>query len=70
MLLAFVTPATVDQAGIYRVLRDQLPGYMVPSVVVSLPAFPLTASGKVDRRKLLEQYAARAATAAPGGRGL
>ncbi|HEX9055720.1 MAG TPA: non-ribosomal peptide synthetase, partial [Gemmatimonadales bacterium] len=70
LLLAFVTPATVDQAGVYRVLRDQLPGYMVPSVVVGLPAFPLTASGKVDRRKLLEQYAARAATAAAPDRGL
>jgi acyl carrier protein len=52
------------------VLRDQLPGYMVPSVVVGLPAFPLTASGKVDRRKLLEQYAARTATAAAPDRGL
>ncbi|HEY6948617.1 MAG TPA: AMP-binding protein, partial [Gemmatimonadales bacterium] len=70
MLLAFVTPATVDQAGLYRVLRDRLPGYMVPSVVVGLSAFPLAASGKVDRRKLLEQYAARAATAAAPDRGL
>ena len=70
MLLAFVTPATVDQAGIYRMLRDQLPGYMVPSVVVGLPAFPLTASGKVDRRKLLEQYASRTAVGTSPGHGL
>ncbi|WP_158288175.1 non-ribosomal peptide synthetase [Streptomyces sp. ICBB 8177] len=33
-------------------LRDQLPRYMVPSHVIVLPAFPLGASGKVDRAAL------------------
>jgi acyl carrier protein len=37
---------------------------------VSLPALPLPASGKVDRRKLLEQYASRTAPGAPPGSGL
>ncbi|MBV8847802.1 MAG: amino acid adenylation domain-containing protein, partial [Bryobacterales bacterium] len=33
-------------------LREQLPDYMIPSVIVILPQLPLTSNGKIDRRKL------------------
>ena len=66
MLLAFIAPGTVDQASVYQVLRDHLPAYMVPSVVVGLDSLPLTPGGKIDRMKLLADYAKRASTGSVG----
>jgi len=63
-LLACVVPATITQHSLYAVLREQLPGYMVPSTVIGLDRLPLTASGKVDRQHLLTRHAGRAATSA------
>jgi amino acid adenylation domain-containing protein len=34
------------------ILRDKLPGYMVPSIFIEINKFPLNASGKVDRLNL------------------
>ncbi len=62
MLLGFVAPGTVDQSSVYQVLRDHLPAYMVPSVVVGLSSLPLTPGGKIDRLKLLADYAKRPST--------
>ena len=39
-------------ALLLRFASDHLPGYMVPSAVVVLPALPLNANGKVDRKAL------------------
>jgi amino acid adenylation domain-containing protein len=64
LLVAFVVPGTLAPASVYQVLRDRLPAYMVPSVVVALESFPLTSSGKVDRQRLLAEYV-RGASAGP-----
>lgn len=55
------TRARIDKATISwvphemeRSLAENLPGYMVPHVVVSLPEFPMTPTGKIDRRALRE----------------
>ncbi|WP_327260474.1 amino acid adenylation domain-containing protein [Streptomyces sp. NBC_01232] len=55
-LVGYVTPAGQgpgpDAADLRRALAEVLPEYMVPSAVVVLEAFPLTANGKIDRRSL------------------
>ncbi|WP_153349227.1 non-ribosomal peptide synthetase, partial [Nocardia aurantia] len=53
-LVAYVvtTPGPVDLDNIKNALHRTLPAYMVPSAIVVLEAFPLNASGKLDRRAL------------------
>jgi amino acid adenylation domain-containing protein len=41
-----------EPAELEAFLRHSLPDYMLPSVIVPLPALPLNASGKVDRQAL------------------
>jgi amino acid adenylation domain-containing protein len=54
-LVAYVTVADerlVDVGEMKAFLEDRLPAYMVPSHVVKLDSFPLTPSGKLDRKSL------------------
>ncbi|MBV8845191.1 MAG: amino acid adenylation domain-containing protein [Bryobacterales bacterium] len=52
-LIAYVVgPSPTEDLRTY--LKEQLPDYMVPTMVISLPKLPLTANGKVDRQSLLE----------------
>jgi amino acid adenylation domain-containing protein len=44
--------ADLEPAEVKGFLRERLPAYMVPAALVVLPALPLTANGKVDRRAL------------------
>jgi amino acid adenylation domain-containing protein len=50
-LVALSQPAP-SAATLRNALRESLPEAMVPSAFVVLPAFPLTPSGKVDRKAL------------------
>jgi len=58
------SPRTAEEAGLSADLLEQLrphlraalPDYMVPALVVALPALPLTGSGKVDRKALKEIF--------------
>jgi amino acid adenylation domain-containing protein len=53
-LIAYVIPARtgLDTAALRAGLSRQLPPYMVPSSIVLVERFPLTPSGKIDRRAL------------------
>ncbi|MFI6315845.1 non-ribosomal peptide synthase/polyketide synthase, partial [Nocardia fusca] len=54
-LVGYVVPAPGAQivsAALLDELRDVLPVYMIPAVVMELDAFPLNTSGKLDRKAL------------------
>jgi amino acid adenylation domain-containing protein len=54
-LVGYVVPAldqNVEPNEVRTYVRDHLPKYMVPGVVVVMDAVPLTATGKVDRSAL------------------
>ena len=60
-LVAYVVPLAEPgppgptSAELLDHLRTTLPEHMIPAAVVALPALPLTANGKVDRRALAQQ---------------
>ena len=43
---------TLKTAAVRSWLKDRLPEYMVPAMVVELDEFPLNPSGKIDRKRL------------------
>jgi acyl carrier protein len=47
-----VASESLTTTELRQFLADRLPEHMVPAVFVTLPALPLTGSGKVDRRAL------------------
>ncbi|WP_280443546.1 non-ribosomal peptide synthase/polyketide synthase, partial [Nocardia brasiliensis] len=54
-LVGYVVPTAgqvIDIEGVRSELAGELPAYMVPSAFVVLDAFPLNASGKLDRKAL------------------
>jgi amino acid adenylation domain-containing protein len=54
-LVAYLIPSGTETplpADLTHFLKDNLPDYMLPSAFVSLPAWPLTPNGKLDRRAL------------------
>jgi amino acid adenylation domain-containing protein/non-ribosomal peptide synthase protein (TIGR01720 family) len=68
-LVGYVVPAGAAEADpelLRELLAAVLPEYMVPSVLVNLPALPLTAHGKVDRRALPEPELGDGARAGEG----
>ncbi len=61
LLVAYIVGS--GASGVLERLQQQLPSEMVPARVVSLDALPLTASGKIDRKRLPTAVASDATTA-------
>ena len=54
-LIAYlIGKATIDKVKLISFLKAQLPDYMVPSYFIQLEEFPLTSSGKINRKVLPE----------------
>ena len=51
-LVGYVVGANADEASLREICSKALPGYMVPSVFMPLPEWPLNANGKIDRKRL------------------
>ena len=65
-LVAYVAAATgFDVDALRASLKQELPAYMVPAAIVTMPKLPLTANGKIDRLNLPapEQVKPRTVTA-------
>ncbi|MFJ2743752.1 amino acid adenylation domain-containing protein [Streptomyces sp. NPDC087440] len=65
-LIAFVVPADPtaappDPAALTGWVAERLPAHMVPAQIGCVPMLPLTANGKVDRKRLLGSAAVRSA---------
>ena len=61
--------SAVERAGLLRYLRRQLPEYMLPAMLRIMNALPISASGKVDRRKLSEWTEPESPGPGPAARG-
>jgi amino acid adenylation domain-containing protein len=70
-LVAFVVwrEGAPEMAALRAWAQDRLPDYMVPRRYVALPALPLTAGGKVDRRALVDTSSPIAAAPDAGAPG-
>ncbi|MFC6369738.1 amino acid adenylation domain-containing protein, partial [Nonomuraea thailandensis] len=51
-LVAYLVPQEVDTDSVRAMAAGRLPAHMLPAALVTLPALPVTTSGKLDRKAL------------------
>ncbi|CVK20161.1 hybrid non-ribosomal peptide synthetase/type I polyketide synthase [Sporomusa sphaeroides] len=59
-LIAYVkvNPECFTEPDLKKRLNAYLPGYCIPERIIAVNDFPVTSNGKIDRKKLLEHFAA------------
>ena len=55
-IVLFYCGAEATQAYILKKLRDKVPKYMFPNVMIQMESLPQTLNGKIDRLRLREYY--------------
>lgn len=55
-IIAFYKVNNIDEKAVYHALKKKVPKYMLPSKIIIIDDFPLTANKKIDRKKLVENY--------------
>ena len=56
IILFLETDENIIQRKFNMELKKYIPAYMVPQKIISMPAFPHTPSGKIDRQKLKKEF--------------
>lgn len=51
-IVIFVTPENINKNALYAHLKNMLPNYMLPGLIVSKEVMPLNQNGKIDRLTL------------------
>ena len=46
----------LDRKGVIHALKDKVPQWMIPNVLVKVETMPLTKNGKIDRKELMKIY--------------
>ena len=52
----FYSGDELDNASIVKELKKKLPNYMIPNVIIRMDTLPHNLNGKIDRKKLKEDY--------------
>lgn len=54
-IVIFVTPENIDKKELYAHLKNLLPNYMLPGLILSETTLPLNPNGKIDRLALMNR---------------
>ncbi len=59
IILFFVGDTGCDVKQIRSALLKKIPKYMVPTVLIQMDRFPYNDNGKIDRKRLMNDYMAK-----------